>query len=95
VTNDCDIRIEVDEETAVYHPGDTVTGTVHVEGNDDCQCDGLLLSLEGYTHGRGNTVWQRADRRLLFEGEWTAGEHHTYDFDLTFPPVPTPTMALT
>jgi len=86
--NDCDIRIEVDQEKEVYHPGDTGTGTVHVEVNDDCQCDSLLIILEWYTHGRGNPTSQSVARRVLFEGEWTAGEHHTYDFELTFPPGP-------
>ena len=49
MTNNCDIRIELDEDKRTYEAGDTVSGTVHVEANKDCQCDDLILELEWHT----------------------------------------------
>lgn len=86
--NNCDIRIELDDPHRTYEAGDTITGTVHVEVNKDCQCDDLLLLLEWHTHGRGNTVEHRVGQQSLFRGEWAAREHHEYDFETTLPPGP-------
>ncbi|HKL87759.1 MAG TPA: hypothetical protein VJ884_02065 [Salinibacter sp.] len=86
--NNCDIRVELDENDRTYQAGDTVTGTVHVEVNNDCQCDDLILALEWHTHGRGNTVEHRVGQQSLFRGEWAAGEHHQYDVEMELPPGP-------
>jgi len=87
-TNKSDIQIELDEGSPTYEAGDTIRGAVRTEVNKDCQCNNLILSLEWYTHGRGDTVERRVDQQSLFQGEWTAGGYHFYNFELTVPPGP-------
>lgn len=86
--NNCDIWIELDEQGKVLEPGDTVSGTVYVEVNKDCRCDGLQLNLEWYTHGRGNGTGATAGGKMLFHGEWAEGQRHEYPFELEMPPGP-------
>ena len=86
--NNCDIQIELDGNEPSHRAGDTLTGTVHVSVTDDCQCDDLLLTLEWFTHGRGNTTTQVVHQQSLFQGEWTAGDQHQYEFEVELPPGP-------
>ena len=86
--NNCDLEVELKDRNQTYNPGDTVSGTVHVEVSKDCRCDALNLSLEWFTHGRGNARSEIVDLQSLFQGDWTAGEHHAYDFETTVPPGP-------
>lgn len=69
-------------------PSETITGKVHVETRENVQCHGLILRLEWHTHGRGNPTEQCIESLSFNEGMWTAGEHYSYDFELSLPPGP-------
>jgi len=82
----CDLTIEL-EGDGVYRPGQTIKGTLHVSTSGAVRCDSLFVSLDWYTHGRGNRVRGAIERSELFVGELTAGEHR-FPFEFQVPATP-------
>jgi hypothetical protein len=84
----CDLSIEFDRADRRYSSGEEVTGTVHVQVNQNVHCDGLLLETFWQTHGRGNTDTGPKRTAVLFEGDWLAGTRHRFPFRFTAPDGP-------
>ena len=84
----CDLAIVFDRAEREYHPGEEVTGTVHVQVNQDVQCDGMLLEHFWQTHGRGNTATGPKQTTVLFKGRLQAGQSLSYPFRFTAPDGP-------
>jgi hypothetical protein len=84
----CEIWLELDADRPVFRAGEVLSGTVHVEVDSDCRCDGLDCEIGWYTHGRGNSVEKTCLERRLFTGEWSAGSHVQYPVEFTLPDGP-------
>lgn len=80
----CDLEIEFDRRDRRFQPGETVTGTVHVDVSTDCRCRGLTIARLWATHGMGTPTNGSEERRTLFEGEWEEG-HYSYPFSIELP----------
>ncbi|HYW78786.1 MAG TPA: hypothetical protein VE890_04380 [Thermoguttaceae bacterium] len=84
----CDLKIEFDRPDRQYRPGEEVTGTVHVRVNREVQCNGLVVEHFWQTHGRGNRATGTKQSRVVFNGQWMAGESASYPFSFTAPAGP-------
>lgn len=81
----CDLAIVFDRAEREYHPGEEVTGTVHVQVNQHVECNGILVEHFWQTHGRGNTATGPKQTAVLFKGRLQAGESRSYPFRFTAP----------
>lgn len=81
----CDLRIELESSDRIFTPGQTLRGHVEVDVNARCQCNGLTLSREWRTHGRGNRASGAARELTLFSGTWQPGETYSYAFEVEIP----------
>lgn len=75
----CKIRIVLERENAIYRPGETVIGVVHVSVDEAVECEGVTLSRFWKTHGRGNRDKGSVKEDILFVGKLTPGDH-LFDF---------------
>jgi len=73
----CDISISTHRTN--YRLGDTVKGTVTVQVNKECKCDGLVLKKHWRTHGKGNRSSGGQETLNLYQGVWQPGIY-TYSF---------------
>tara|TARA_R110002049_G_scaffold50370_1_gene142944 strand:+ start:33499 stop:34917 length:1419 start_codon:yes stop_codon:yes gene_type:complete len=78
----CDLSIEIDGGDRIYTGGDIITGVVRVNADKDVNCSGLQVRTLWATHGRGNVDSEEADSKILFTGQWVAGEEQEYRFEL-------------
>jgi len=79
----CDLSVEIDDPERLRHGGETVRGVVHVRCESDVRCDGLSVRSLWETHGRGNVTSDETESKVLFQGDWQAGQTYHYPFDLT------------
>jgi len=85
----CDLEILLDRADGPYYRlGEKVTGRVCVRAHKNCHCRKLVLTHSWYTQGSGNADRGWAERQVLFEGAWQAGEIRTYPFTFDVPPGP-------
>jgi hypothetical protein len=84
----CDLSIELDDPDRVYAGGEKITGTVHVDVDADVTCKGLDVQTNWRTHGRGNVAKGTSESATLYEGQWIAGQHESYRFELEVPAWP-------
>jgi len=78
----CDLSIEL-ETPHDFHPGGgRVRGMVHVDVDENVTCKGLEVTSAWRTHGRGNVAQGTAGSMTLYEGQWTAGQRESYQFEL-------------
>jgi len=84
----CELTIVVDDDRMEFQIGDTVTGYLQVRVDSNCRCDGLTLTQEWSTHGKGNRASGGEQVLRLYRGEWQAGEAHSYPFEFTIPEGP-------
>ncbi len=82
----CDLSIEFDNTP--IHGGDMLRGQVVVSVDSDCKCKELSVNLHRYTHGKGNTQSKKSTPKVIFTGEWRAGETHRYPFKIQLPRTP-------
>ena len=78
----CDLSIELADGDRVFTGGETIRGIVRVSADKDVNCSGLELSTRWATHGRGNVDSKTTDSKIVFEGQWVAGEQKEYAFEL-------------
>ena len=78
----CKLNIVLDEPDRVYPGGGTISGTVDVSVDSDATCKGLELRTSWTTHGSGNITGDSGEPVVIFEGDWVAGHHASYRFDL-------------
>jgi len=83
----CDLSIELDQPERRYRPGDPITGLVRVQVGGETKCDGLTITQQWRTHGRGNRASGPALPVELFRGPWQPGTY-TYPFRLECPREP-------
>ena len=79
----CDLTIELDDPDRVYLGGETITGVVRVHCDTDVSCKALEVKSVWRTHGQGNVDSGEAETKILFSGQWTAGESPEYQFELS------------
>lgn len=84
----CELTIVIEDERREYRIGETVRGYLQVRVDSNCRCDGLTLTQEWSTHGRGNRTSGGQQVLRLFRGDWKAGETHSYPFEFTIPEGP-------
>lgn len=84
----CDLKIELEEPRRTYRPGEPIKGSVRVEVDANCECEGLTLARAWRTHGRGNVSSGEPATEVLHRGPWYAGETHRYPFEVPAPPGP-------
>lgn len=84
----CELKVVLDEPGRVVRVGERVTGHVEVDVGAACTCNGLTLTQQWRTHGRGNTVSRPGEPLTLFTGEWRPGEVHRYPFEVQAQPGP-------
>ena len=78
----CDIRITFDNPDRTYIGGDTVSGEVYVQVNEDIRCNGIVLTHYWKTHGRGNTArGEKHEIQLTDSVPLQAGEELKFSFD--------------
>lgn len=78
----CELNVVLDRPDATYAAFEPITGHVEVAVDGDCRCDGLTLTAQWFTHGRGNETRGDAQKLELFKGAWQAGELLHYAFEL-------------
>jgi arrestin (S-antigen)-like protein len=84
----CELTIVIDGDRTEFQIGETVTGYLQVRVDSNCRCDGLTLTQEWSTHGKGNRASGGEQVLRLYRGEWKAGENHSYPFEFTIPEGP-------
>ena len=78
----CDIQILFDRSDRTYHGGDTVSGEVIVQVNQDISCNGIILKHYWSTHGKGNTkTGEKHTIRLSETQPLQAGEELRLPFE--------------
>ena len=80
----CDLTVRLDDDAAVFRPGDVIHGEVVVRVHAAGACDGLTLVCEWFTRGAGNVEQGEASVEQLFVGDWRPGEHR-YRFAVVAP----------
>ena len=79
----CDIRIEFDRKDRTYTGGDTVTGRVFIRVNESVKSNGITLTHQWKTHGRGNvTSGPKEKIELDAAGLYSPGEEYDFPFSL-------------
>lgn len=78
----CELNVVLDRPDATYAAFEPIKGRVEVLVDGDCRCDGLTLTAQWFTHGRGNEARGDGEKVELFKGEWKAGELLQYPFEL-------------
>ncbi len=78
----CSLTIEIDDQQKAYVGGETVSGTVVVRCDKDTQCQGLEVSTNWATHGRGNIDQGVGEQTTVFSGSWMVGQEYRYPFQL-------------
>ena len=81
----CDLGIVFDRTERQYRGGEEVTGTVHVQVNEDVECNGIVVEHFWQTHGRGNTATGPKQTSVLYKGRLQAGQSLSYPFRFTAP----------
>lgn len=81
----CDLELALDRPDRRYKVGETITGMVGVKVNADCTCNGLTVTLQWRTHGKGNRATGTAIGGVVYKGPWKAGERHVHPFEFKLP----------
>jgi hypothetical protein len=84
----CDLEIVFDRPNRTYRGGDELSGTVHVQVNQDVRCDGLVVEHFWQTHGQGNTATGPKQSSVVFQGDLQAGQAYSFPFRFTVPDGP-------
>ncbi len=84
----CDLKIILADPGMAYRPGDLIRGHLEVTVDQDVTCNGLTLTQQWRTHGRGNRDSGPANRITLYQGGWRSGERSTYPFCVPVPAGP-------
>jgi len=84
----CDLRVVFDRTDRTYVGGEEVSGTVHVEVNQDVECNRILVEQFWQTHGRGNTATGPKESRVLYKGSLRTGQTLSYPFSFKSPDGP-------
>lgn len=82
----CDVKIKLDKREV--YSNETITATLNVLGNSDFTCNAITLDLIYIGHGRGNLKVVRVERKQLYKGEISAGEHLTFSTEFVIPEAP-------
>jgi hypothetical protein len=77
----CDLMIQL-EDTEPRSGGAPISGTVVVKANKDVQCNGLTVTVNWSTHGRGNVDTGVVSEITLPASPWQAGQEYRYPFKL-------------
>lgn len=78
----CDIQILFDRADRRYYGGDTISGEVVVQVNQDISCNGVILKHFWSTHGKGNTkTGEKHTIRLCDTQPLQAGEELRLPFE--------------
>ena len=84
----CDFYFEFERADRTYRSNEKVRGRVTVVVNKTVDCRDLKLTGLWRTHGRGNRAQGEYHSTSLYQGQLTAGERHSYDFEFQIPPQP-------
>ncbi len=84
----CNLKIDLDEPKQIRLGGETITGTVIVDCQQDTNCKGLEISTAWSTHGRGNLDHGLGELVVAYQGAWHAGQEYRYPFKLKVAPWP-------
>lgn len=84
----CDLTIKIEQQKAVYLPGDIVCGTIEATVDDAVKCNGLKAGIRWRTFGKGDSVDEEIESETLFEGEWEAGRVYSEYFEFELPAGP-------
>ena len=82
------LEIILADDKRTFEPGDRVSGTLAVEVETACDCDGLSLERYWQTHGQGNPIKGAVERLSLFTGPWEANASYSYPFEFVLPAGP-------
>lgn len=77
----CSVEILLDEVSAMYRPGDQLSGQIKVVVEEQVHCKGLILELYWQAKGKGSKSSGSVPDLNLFAGFIEAGEHY-YPFSL-------------
>lgn len=80
----CDIRIEFDRTDRTFFGGEMVTGRVHLRVNESVKSNGITLTHQWRTHGRGNvTSGPKEKIELEAARSYSPGEEYQLPFSLS------------
>ena len=84
-------KVEVVLERLQYRPGETITGWVYLKSRKAVAIEKIVVSVAATQHRRRRRQSYRtveifrADIELPIEGEYAAGEMHSFEFTLVAP----------
>ncbi len=84
----CELTITIDKPDRTVAPGERITGIVQVRADADVPCNGLTVTREWSTHGKGNRCTGGSETLTLFKGAWSADEAVTYEWAFDVPAGP-------
>ena len=85
----CDISIEFDRKNRTYSGGEAVTGKVRFRVNETVKSNGITLTHQWRTHGRGNTTGgPKENVQLASTVTYTPGEEFELPFSVVAPTHP-------
>ncbi|MCX7388829.1 MAG: hypothetical protein DWI22_15740 [Planctomycetota bacterium] len=85
----CDLQIKFDREDRTYAGGETVTGRVYIRINNSMKSNGVTLTHQWRTHGRGNVSGGTKETVELEDARsYSPGEELEFSFSLRSPTYP-------
>jgi hypothetical protein len=82
------LRVDVDEPDRAFVQGETVTGSVVVEADEDCDCSSLDVFLRWTASGDVNEAEGDGERVSVAAGVWKAGDRRRFPWSLRVPTGP-------
>ncbi len=82
------LRLELDRPETPRAPGDVVTGALHVELDEDCECRRLTVAPGWETGGRGTGSGEAGPAQVLPAGAWKGGDRLAFPLSLVIPAGP-------
>ena len=72
-------------EDVLFHPGETVQGTVTVFPDQDLDCKHLFIRLLWHTEGRGTRYLETVQEMDVFQGKLQQGLPNSFEFSFVLP----------
>lgn len=84
---DCNLHIVYEDGDSTFNAGDTISGRISVQVNEECTCNALETTLFWQTSGRGEEASEEVlTTNILPEStRWMPGKTYEYEFEIPTP----------
>jgi hypothetical protein len=82
------LALEIENRQNTYQPGDVIKGNVIATTTKEVKCKSLSVTLEWYTHGRGDQDRGVVEREIVFRGDFRKHDEKVFPFEFVVPSGP-------